>query len=299
MRMTLAAADIGSNTVHLLVASTDGKSIKRINNESEWLSLGEVVSRNGLIPRSAEDRLISTLRRYSQTVQSANCHHFYVFATEAMRLASNHDLIIKRIERTMGISVDLITPIREAELSVAGCALDSSGADPMLLVEVGGGSAQVAWCMNGKVERSASLPLGTGRLIADSNLTTPAGVEQLEVLRNHIRATIENAVGKWPPVARIVGCGGVARGLVRALHADGDPTIDLKELEFLGWSAARLPLETLMIRFGVKEKRAMTLLPGASVFENVLRIFSIDEFHVSSFGVREGAILELFHQENQ
>lgn len=299
MRMTLAAADIGSNTVHLLIASTDGRSIKRITNESEWLSLGEVVSRGGLVPRSVEDRLVATLRRYAQLVNDARCRRFYIFATEAMRMATNHARIFDRIQATIDAPVELIDPLREAQLSARGCVLDTSGPDPMLLVEVGGGSAQVAWCRNGVVERDASLPLGTGRLIATTGLTAPANTDQIESLSNQIEASIESAITNWPPVARVVACGGVARGMVRALHPDGEPTINQRELDFLGWSAGRLNVESIMCRYGVKEKRAMTLLPGSMIFDAILRTFNIDELTVSAFGVREGAILELFQQETK
>ena len=169
----------------------------------------------------------------------------------------------------------------------------------MLLVEVGGGSAQVAWCRNGVVERDASLPLGTGRLIATTGLTAPANTDQIESLSNQIEASIESAITNWPPVARVVACGGVARGMVRALHPDGEPTINQRELDFLGWSAGRLNVESIMCRYGVKEKRAMTLLPGSMIFDAILRTFNIDELTVSAFGVREGAILELFQQETK
>jgi len=294
VRRKLAAADIGSNTVHVLVAETDGVEVQRLVNESDWLSLGEVVAKEKCIPLPMEQRLLATLRRYIQTVREHRAEQFYVFATEAMRVAENHDEIMGRIEDLLGVRVDLITPRREAELSFIGASIDSDPNGPVLLVEVGGGSAQLARCDACSVQLEVSLPLGTGKLISKYGLTTPPNPDQMAAMQKAIQGHLE-VVREWPKVSRVIGSGGVARGLVRALHPDGERELHLVELDYLLWSAERLSIEPLMLRFGVKQKRAQTLVPGTAVIRSALQAFGQDRLTVSSFGVREGAILELYH----
>lgn len=292
MPPVFAAADLGSNTVHLLVAEVTPGGLRRLRNESEWLSLGETVSRTGSVPESLERRLAATLRRYKQMAATEHASQFYVFATEAIRAAENGTDVLERIRKTVGVSVDVISPRREAELSVRGLALDSAGPEPFVMIEVGGGSAQVALCEGGEVTEEVSLPLGTGRLIAASGLTQPARPEQIDRLRQVIDESVGRLYERRGAV-RAVACGGVARGLWRSLHPDGDRTLRRFEIDYLAQACATLDVEHTMLRFGVKRNRAATLLPGALVYGRLLTEFGLESMLVSQNGVREGAVLEL------
>lgn len=292
MPRLLAAADIGSNTVHLLVASTEGGRLTRIRNESDWLSLGEVVGREGRIPDGKLQRLMGTLRDFKAIANGLKVERLYVFATEAMRQASNHDDVIALIRRQLGIEVDLVSAAREAELSRLGVAIDSPGPFPSLLIEVGGGSAQVAVCAEDRLAEERSLPLGTGRLIAQHAIPSPCPEDAASAVEEAVSREVQ-VLRTFPPTLRVVACGGVARGLWRALHPDGERTLTLEELDYLAWSARRLPIDTICARFGVKLKRAATLFPGAVVYRAVLQALGHAEMTVSEFGVREGAVLEM------
>jgi len=94
----------------------------------------------------------------------------------------------------------------------------------------------------------------------------------------------------WTPKTNY---GGVARGLWRALHPDGEKRLALAEIEYLIWATERLSTERIIERFNVKPKRAGTLLPGALVYLALMRKFGVAELAISEFGVREGAILNM------
>jgi exopolyphosphatase/guanosine-5'-triphosphate,3'-diphosphate pyrophosphatase len=136
------------------------------------------------------------------------------------------------------------------------------------------------------------LPLGTGTLIAKAGLTQPATPLQLEALEGLVAQALDEV--EFLGGSRLLTCGGVARGQWRALHPDGDAEIHVEELDYLAWSCARLTSEQIAARFNVKLKRASSLLPGASVFRAVMRRGGFETMRVSKFGVREGAILEMF-----
>ena len=296
MGRVLATADIGSNTAHLLIAELGRTNLKRMVNESEWLSLGEVVSREGCIPKEAEDRLVETLTRFKRLADGAKAQSLYVFATEAMRRASNCDDVLKRIKKECGIEVDIVSPRREAELGLRGALQDTKPTNPVLMIETGGGSVQAAYCHNNVITEEVSLRIGTGVLIAKSNLQFPAAKPMVNKIKSVVDEALE-ALNIMPPAASAIACGGVARGIWRALHPDGEKTIFRKELEFLAWDTQRLSEEQIVARYSVKPKRAQTLLPGSLIYLAMLEKIGIDEITVSQYGVREGAVMEIAGQK--
>jgi exopolyphosphatase/guanosine-5'-triphosphate,3'-diphosphate pyrophosphatase len=209
-----------------------------------------------------------------------------------MRMAANHSEVIQKIKADTGVQVEMISPKREAELSWAGIQLDTSHLPIGMMFEIGGGSAQIARIENGHIAESQSLPLGTGRVLAESGLGSPADSAAEQRAAHYIAAQLEELT--------IVSCGGlvassggVGRGLWRALHPDGEKLIHRNELDYLVWTASRLTVDRLVNRFNVKQKRAGTLLPGAMIYRAMLDHFGIEEFAVSEFGIREGAIIEI------
>ena len=293
MARIFAAADIGSNTLHLLVGATDGELVTRIDNLSEWIGLGEVVARQGFISPERVDHLLQALKECRRVATSRKAEAMYVFATEAMRSARNHEQVLEKIKKGIGIDVEIITPHREVELSIEGSKLDIDNGHPEIFFEVGGGSAQVALIKRKKLADHISLPLGTGRVIARAGLTNPCPLSALNKAERYIADVLKPVTLAQPKKAIAVASGGVARGLWRAVHTDGEKTIFAKELEYLQWSTARLTLDRIGSRFGVKQRRAQTLLPGSMVYRALMEKFGVAEITVSEFGVREGAILEM------
>lgn len=292
MGRVLSAVDIGSNTVHLLVANSDEGSIHRLTDQNEWLNLGEVVAKDGEIPLALQDQLIDTLEAYRVLAKADGADQFYVFATEAMRVAKNSKKVLKRIRVEVGIEVELVSGQREAELCLSGVMVDCDGADEMIVAEVGGGSAQVGFASNGELIDDASLPLGTGTLGAKFNVTYPCREDKVRELTKAIRKELVRAA-PHTSVEQVTASGGVARGIWRALHADSDREIAIPELEYLIWATQRLTLEQIQSRFQVKPRRAATLLLGSIIYLEILKRYKSERMLVSRFGVREGAVLQM------
>ncbi len=292
MAEVYAAGDIGSNTAHLLIAASDGELVMRLENYNEWVSLGEVVARKGKIPTELVDQLVLALKEFRRMAESRDAKGFYIFATEALRKAKNTDHVLGRIRDEAGVSVDLIKPSREAELGLRGVLLDSQKTEANLLLEVGGGSAQVATLAGEDLGDKVSLPLGSGRVIAEAAIEYPCDAAALVRAERYLErelARCDIRVGSPSVLAN----GGVARGLRKALHPDGDRMLYLEELDYAVWACSRLSLDRIVERFRVEGKRAATLLPGALIYRALLRHFNADRMQVSQFGVREGAILEM------
>jgi exopolyphosphatase/guanosine-5'-triphosphate,3'-diphosphate pyrophosphatase len=286
------AADIGSNTMHLLIASYDHKRLIRLENESVWLSLGEIVGRKGYIPSQEVQALLRAIKKFKELAHKFRLKGLYLFGTEALRKAENHKEVILQVLLETGLKVDLINQKREAELGWYGAQLDSQIDSPCLFFEVGGGSAQIALCIDNQLIESISMPIGTGKMIAHTNLTYPCTETHVKMIHELTNEAIAKS-SVYGKVNGIVASGGVSRGLMRALHPDGERKLHEKELEYLCWSASRLDTEQICQRFGVKLKRAKTIVPGSIVVLNIMKQFSQSELIVSNYGVREGAVLEI------
>lgn len=293
MARILAAADIGSNTAHLLVAATDGEIVMRIDNMNEWIPLGEIVARTGEIPKEQADQLVGAVKEFRKVASGKRADRLYIFATEAVRSASNHAAILKRIKSEAGVVVDIIPPSRETELSFYGIRLDTKETEPDLMFEVGGGSAQVALVTGREIIEQISLKLGTGRILAESGMTHPCPPDALERAQNYIQERMKSCDIRSVASPGVIASGGVARGLWRALHPDSEKWLEREELEYLIWATQRLSIERITERFNVKPKRAGTLLPGAIVYNALLNHFGATRMMISEFGVREGAVLEM------
>ena len=192
MVRTFAAADIGSNTAHLLVAATDGELVMRVDNLNEWIPLGEVVTRYGEIPKDVMEMLILSMREFKRVATSKKVAGFYVFATEGTRMATNHKAVLDRIQKETGVKVEVITPAMEAHLSFRGTQLDTRNHGAKILFEVGGGSAQVALIDSENILEQVSLPLGTGRVVAETGLTNPCSDTALKAAQTYIQRKLQD-----------------------------------------------------------------------------------------------------------
>ncbi len=292
MVRTFAAADIGSNTAHLLVAATDGELVMRIDNVNEWIPLGEVVTRHGEIPKDVMEMLTLAMREFKRVAASKKVNGFYVFATEGTRMARNHDAVIEKIHKETGVKVEIISPSMETQLSFRGTQLDTRHMGAGIMFEVGGGSAQIASIDDEQLLEHVSLPLGTGRIMAETGLTNPCPPYALKAAETYIRRRLKDCPLTMTSKTAVIS-GGVGRGLWRALHPDGEKMLLKYELEYLLRTVEKLSIDRIISRFGVKAKRAGTLLPGSLVYLMLMERFGVEELVVSEFGVREGAILEM------
>src|SRR5690349_1388194 len=254
MARILAAADIGSNTAHLLVAATDGDIVMRIDNLNEWIQLGEIVARQGEIPKEQTEQLVGALKEFRKVAAAKGAGAIYVFATEAMRVAKNHSSVLKRIKTETGIEVEIIPPQREADFGFLGVRLDTREVEPDLMFEVGGGSAQLALVTSKEICEEYSLPLGTGKIIAEAGLQNPCPTDAKKQARDYIHEALESCEIRPMPNMTAIASGGVARGLWRALHPDGDKKLAREEIDYLIWATERLSVERIIERFNVKPK---------------------------------------------
>jgi len=286
--MRLAAVDIGSNTVHVLVADVVRGNLEYVAHYVEMPELGPQVAKSGVIGSRA-GTAIRALRRVIQQAQSHGYERLIACATQAVRQASDGAAFVRRAGEAIGEPVRIISARREAELSFLGVASRHAIRREWAMVDLGGASTEVVIARDHEMLRSASLPIGSG-VLAATNLSDPPKPEERARLRR--AALRELAQAPDGDVERLVATGGTASNLPAVLARRNPPpvltTADLLtcEARLDGQRAARVAAEV-----GLPMNRVRAMRGGVEALLLFLDWYGLALLHVSHEGLRHGMLL--------
>lgn len=290
---TFGVVDIGSNTVHLLVARTNGRSITPLVDISEGLQLGANLDKDGEISPEKVRELAGTLLNFKEKASEAGVSRLALLATQAIRMAANREAIYAAIWETTQLPIEILTPQKEAELAFKGANAACPSLGPQAMVDIGGGSMQIAVGEHGKVWSSVSLPLGALRVSNRFLPSDPPTPEEGASLRSYLHNIIPPAL-PLPGVAitGVLGVGGTLRSIPRLINMLQGEIIPQNMLDSLLASLGGQSVSDITTRFAIKPERARLLLPALLTVMEVLRGYSAP-FIVSDYGLREGALLDI------
>src|SRR5258708_5332353 len=275
--MRLAAVDIGSNTVHSLVADVVRGKLEDVAHYVEEPELGPYVARTGAIG-SRSKVAIQALR---SVVERARSHSFDVLiagATQAVRQATDRDAFVREAGPAIGVPVHVIPAEREAELSFLGVASRHAVRREWAMVDLGGGSTEVVIGQGQAMVRSTTLPIGSG-VLASTYLSDPPRPEE--------RARLRRAALREPTQA---------------------PDRNIQRLVGTGWPTADLPTcEARLDRARAAEVATVVKLPpsrvkamraGVEALLLLLDWYGLAVLHVSHQGLRHGMLLAYLERGN-
>src|SRR5437764_3609861 len=212
-----AAIDIGSNTIHIVVARCKPDDLNIVEDEVELVRIGESVNASGKISPEKRDAAIATLRHYKELAQQHGAGEILAVATEAIRKASNSAEFLQDVQRETGLQVHLIDGDVEAVLTFYGATyeqLKEPGAPAQLSVmDLGGGSTELVMAQNMHITWRTSIPIGSGWLhdrFLSSNPPTP---DDLSTAQTFLRTYLQGMRIKQHPASLIV-TGGSANSLL-------------------------------------------------------------------------------------
>jgi exopolyphosphatase/guanosine-5'-triphosphate,3'-diphosphate pyrophosphatase len=301
--MRLGVLDVGSNTIHLLAvdAHRGARPLPAYSHKAD-LRLAELLDDDGAIGPEGVDRLTEKIAEALQTAEDKGCEDVLSFATSAVRDASNVDLVLSRIRSGTGVDLQVLTGEEEARLTfLAARRWFGWSAGKLLVLDIGGGSLEVAYGIDEEPDAAVSLPLGAGRLTAAWLPGDPPDATDVRALRRHVRARIARTVGEFARFGspdHVVATSKTFRQLARiagaARSADGlYVQRELSRSSLEEW-VPRLSVMTRAQRAGlpgVSEGRASQLLAGALVAEAVMDLFGIEVLEICPWALREGVIL--------
>ena len=286
--MRLAALDIGSNTVHILVADVVRGKLEEVAHYVEMPDLGPTVARTGAIGSRAG----TALRAVRKVLREAHTHGFDLLiagATEAVGQASDGPAFVRRAGEVLAVPVRIIPPRREAELSFLGAASRHAIRREWALVDLGGASTEVVIARDHEMLRSATLPIGSG-VLAATYLSDPPRPEERARLRKAALRELPNAPDG--DVERLVATGGTASNLPSVLARRNPPQV-LTTADILTCEARldRHRARSVAATVGLPVSRVKALRGGVEALLLLLDWFGLALLHVSHEGLRHGMLL--------
>ena len=298
--MRLGVLDVGSNTVHLQVVDTSpGARPNPTFNYKEELRLTQYINEDNLVSDEGIEKLRGSIKRAIEQSASVQTQELLPFATSALREAGNGEKIINSINKDFNIDLQVLTGEEEAKLTfLAARRWFGWSSGRLLVIDIGGGSLEMAVGIDEAPEIATSLPLGAARLTKDFLKGDPYTDKSLRALRDHIENKLEQilpSLVKHQDTDRAIATSKTLRTLARLAGDWFDGTgknitveavrkISAKLSEMDESSRAKLP--------GVSENRASQIVAGSLVAESVMRNLDIKELEICPWALREGVVLK-------
>ncbi|KKK07490.1 Ppx/GppA phosphatase family protein [Micromonospora sp. HK10] len=310
--MRLGVLDVGSNTVHLLVVDAHhGAHPWPAHSEKVVLRLAEQIGPDGALTEAGAEGLVKAVGMARAAADGLAADDLLAFATSAVREATNAGEVLARVRDETGVRLEVLSGADEARMTfLAVRRWFGWSAGRLLVLDIGGGSLELAAGIDEDPDVAISLPLGAGRLsrerlAVDPASAVPPAAETVEELREYVDGRLDGVlaqlteVGWERPVAtsktfrmlaRLAGAAPSGAGLWarRSLTRTG-----LRQV--LGF-IRHIPPSQLQELEGVSAGRAHQLLAGAVVAEAVLRRLDVESLDICPWALREGVILRRLDQ---
>lgn len=306
MTEALAAVDVGTNSIHLVVARlVDGDRFDVIARDKDQVRLGQGAGDMKRLDPDAIDRGIAALGRMRR-LADAHDAEVRAVATSAVREAENHDEFISRARDEAGIEVEVISGAEEARLIHLGVLSALPVFDERILVcDIGGGSTELVIGQAGDTLASRSLKLGAVRLTNRFLSGGSIGKSDIEACRRHVRSTLY----AFAPSAEAlgfdcaIGCAGTIEQVVRLVRrraGDDEPlrtwngvTASAEEIRDVASDLARAARKGRLDEVeGLEPKRVDIITAGALILEGVVEVLGVQSLRVSEAALREGVLLD-------
>ena len=301
--MRMGVLDIGSNTVHLLLVDAHhGAAPIPASKLKIPLRLAEHLTPEGDVDEAAVTELIDFIRKGQSMAEDMGATELMAFATSAIRDARNGDRVLQRIQSETGLAIEVLSGEDEARMTfLAVRRWFGWSAGRLMVMDIGGGSLELASGTDEEPDVAVSVPLGAGRLTRSHLLGDPPTPDSLREARRYARATIAEVAGRlrrvgepriavassktFKQLARIAGAAPSAEGMYapRSLSLADLQSWVPRLAEMTAAERSRLP--------GVSEGRSEQLVAGALVAEAAMDLLDIRELVICPWALREGVIL--------
>ncbi|HEY2760933.1 MAG TPA: Ppx/GppA family phosphatase, partial [Pirellulales bacterium] len=295
----LAAIDIGSNSVRLMVAEPlRGGNYRILDEEREPTRLGRALNSTGMLDPQAVDLTLAALRRFKQISSGYQVDELRTIATCAVREASNGAEFCQRVKDEVGIEVEVISADLEAHLAFYSVqrAFDLGGKN-VVVADIGGGSTEIVLASGNVIESISTTPLGAVRLTELFGNGPGMSGADYEKLVEFIDRTLKKEAAKasFPP-HMLIGSGGTFTAIAEMMMASrrqvGLPVrgylLSRAEVSHMLDRLRKMPMKARRQVPGLAPDRADIIVAGIAVVDRLMRRFRVNLLQVHSRGVRDG-----------
>jgi exopolyphosphatase / guanosine-5'-triphosphate,3'-diphosphate pyrophosphatase len=302
----LAAIDVGSNSIRLVVAEAQaGGRYRILDEERETTRLGRSLAAHGNLDEKSIDDSLTALRRFKSIVTGFGVEGLRSIATCAVREATNGAEFCKRVQDELGLEIEVIDADMEAHLAFQSVRrrFDLAGKNTVL-ADIGGGSTEIVLANGELIEAVYATQLGAVRLAEKFGDDLALDEKFLPLKRwidRELRKTTEKPAA---PLHLLIGSGGTFTSLASMLMAGRG----LSRLPAAGYRATRADVCHLIDRLrkmkpeerkatpGLNADRIDIIIPGLAVIDGLMRRFRVNTLQVHAYGVRDGLLLTMIDQ---
>jgi exopolyphosphatase/guanosine-5'-triphosphate,3'-diphosphate pyrophosphatase len=300
----LAAIDIGTNSIRLVVAEVQPDGSYRVLDEDREMSrLGRGLYREGRLGDAPMQQSLQALGRMKAIADGFGVAELRAIATAAVREAANGRDFVSEAWRRHRVRLEVVPAEEEARLAFRSVTRHYDLDDQLTaIVDIGGGSTEVILAAGGLVEQVVSLPLGAVRLAERYCKSDPLKEKHWKALRRIIDQTIEDAIGKPPFAAEVmIGSGGTFTNLAEMAQAERDGKVTTArdyqlsraEITRLLARLTETPLDARRQIQGLNPQRADIIVAGVAVIARLTRWLGTQRVLVNDRGVRDGVLLSM------
>ena len=306
--MRLGVLDIGSNTVHMLAADVHpgGRPLAKTSDRSV-LRLMRYLTDDGSISEEGVRALEAAVSQARRVAEEEHVDALLATATSAVRDATNGADVIARIEQALGQPLQVLDGETEAELTfLAVRRWFGWSAGQLLLLDIGGGSLEIAAGGDELPDAAASVPLGAGRMTVQFLPEDPPGESDVDRLRAHAKDTLAEVLPRFEALPRpdhVVGSSKAIRSLARLAGYpmpgwSGIQRMVLPRAALGSWipRLARIPASARQELPGITADRTFQIVAAAVSLHTAMTALRVDELEVSPWALREGVLLRYIEQ---
>ncbi|MEM6253349.1 MAG: Ppx/GppA phosphatase family protein [Cyanobacteria bacterium P01_D01_bin.156] len=306
----LAAIDVGTNSVHMVVVKIQPQlpAFTIIGREKDTVRLGNFRPGTNCLSDEAMDRGIAALNRCKQIAASLKADDIVTVATSATREASNGQLFIERVKQEVGLDINLISGLEEARRIYLGVlsGMELHG-KPHAIIDIGGGSTELILGTGERHRFLSSTKVGAVRLNAQMVTTNPISKDEFLQLGAYVRGRLEPNIDKLKTKLAdgeslsLVGTSGTIESLamvtaIDKLGAVPEPingyTMTLEELD-RGIEKLRCMSFSERLKLSeISARRAEIIVPGAVILQEAMRLLGVDRITICEHALREGLVVD-------
>ncbi len=306
-----ASIDIGTNTVLLLIGEEKNGILSVLREEYRMPRLGKGVDNNKTLHQDSMQRVLGVLKEYKKIIDSEypTCEEVIITATSAVRDAYNRQEFLQAVKDEIGIEVRLLSGDEEAQFTYLGALLnsDNKANNSFIVLDIGGGSTEIAVGIGKKLSAYISIDMGSVRFTERFLNNNPPKKEEIVACRNEISTLLEKNKLIVPEEVQAVGVAGTVTtfGIINAqitrlsdysnIHGMliDTSTISSAIDRFSGFTHQQL-FELSPVGMNGRED---IFFAGLLILEGFLKFYNLSNIMVSTGGIRHGALL--FHEKDE
>lgn len=295
--LRLGVIDLGTNSTRLLIADANEAGVHPLLKRAETTRLGLGLDKTGVICEESIEKTIEVIKNYKDTMKTYGVDESFAMGTSALRSCKNREEVLERIFNETGIEVVVLSGDQEARLGYLGVKTQYGDENPILVVDIGGGSTEFILCHQGEILYKKSIQTGCVRLTEQFIKSYPVANEAIEGMKTFIMEMLNKTLSEILDISksfRVISIGGTATTLSAVLNGVErieNSSLTLNDIEGMVNDFKQRGIESMRSIESIEPGRHDIILAGALELLWILENLGADRTFITMRDGLEGIVL--------